>query len=186
MGRSTLRPPFPLEQPSFQTARSRPGREAAKRTLDGEDRSEIIQVAVYCNPMGWDQLWSWIVARGAELQSGHRRHRPQACAGGVPMKTRHCTNPAAGQGTTGRSSQHRYSRATGPVTRSAHRAGAGPNGAGANPVGGRASQVASDRVERPPGPRPAPRPEPPLSPRKQRVFRLGPEPSRARSGEANH
>ena len=36
--------------------------------------------------MGWDQLWSWIVARGAELQSGHRRRRPQACAGGVPMK----------------------------------------------------------------------------------------------------
>ena len=31
----------------------------------------------------------------------------------------------------------------------------------------------------------APRPEPPLSPRKQRVFRIGPEPSRARSGEAN-
>ena len=29
-------PPFPL-------ARSSPGREAAKRTLDGEDRSEIIQ-----------------------------------------------------------------------------------------------------------------------------------------------
>ena len=26
---------------------------------------------------------------------------------------------------------------------------------------------------------------PPLSPRKQRVFRIGPEPSRARSGEAN-
>ena len=31
----------------------------------------------------------------------------------------------------------------------------------------------------------APRPDPPLSPRKQRVFRIGPEPSRARSGEAN-
>ena len=31
----------------------------------------------------------------------------------------------------------------------------------------------------------APRPAPPLSPRKQRVFRIGPEPSRARSGEAN-
>ena len=30
-----------------------------------------------------------------------------------------------------------------------------------------------------------PRPDPPLSPRKQRVFRIGPEPSRARSGEAN-
>ena len=28
-------------------------------------------------------------------------------------------------------------------------------------------------------------PPPPLSPRKQRVFRIGPEPSRARSGEAN-
>ena len=31
----------------------------------------------------------------------------------------------------------------------------------------------------------APRPDPPLSPRKQRVFRIGPEPSRARSGEAD-
>ena len=31
----------------------------------------------------------------------------------------------------------------------------------------------------------APRPDPPLSPRKQRVFRIGPQPSRARSGEAN-
>ena len=30
----------------------------------------------------------------------------------------------------------------------------------------------------------APRPDPPLSPRKQRVFRIGPEQSRARSGEA--
>ena len=30
-----------------------------------------------------------------------------------------------------------------------------------------------------------PHSRPPLSPRKQRVFRVGPEPSRARSGEAN-
>ena len=30
-----------------------------------------------------------------------------------------------------------------------------------------------------------PRPDPPLSPRKQRVFRIGPQPSRARSGEEN-
>ena len=37
-------PPFPLvSSASFGSARSRPGREAAKRTLDGEDRSEIIQ-----------------------------------------------------------------------------------------------------------------------------------------------
>ena len=32
---------------------------------------------------------------------------------------------------------------------------------------------------------PSTRPEPPLFPREQRVFRVGPEPSRARSGEAN-
>ena len=32
---------------------------------------------------------------------------------------------------------------------------------------------------------PSTRPDPPLSPREQRVFRIGPEPSRARSGEAN-
>ena len=31
---------------------------------------------------------------------------------------------------------------------------------------------------------PQPTARPPLSPRKQRVFRIGPEPSRARSGEA--
>ena len=37
-------PPFPLvNSASFGSARSRPGREAAKRTLDGEDRSGIIQ-----------------------------------------------------------------------------------------------------------------------------------------------
>ena len=37
-------PPFPLvSSASFGSARSSPGREAAKRTLDGEDRSEIIQ-----------------------------------------------------------------------------------------------------------------------------------------------
>ena len=37
-------PPFPLvSSASFGSARSRPGREAAKRTLDGEDRSGIIQ-----------------------------------------------------------------------------------------------------------------------------------------------
>ena len=32
---------------------------------------------------------------------------------------------------------------------------------------------------------PSTRPEPALSPREQRVFRIGPQPSRARSGEAN-
>ena len=38
--RSAL-PRFPLvSSASFGSARSRPGREAAKRTLDGEDRSE--------------------------------------------------------------------------------------------------------------------------------------------------
>ena len=37
-------PPFPLvSSASFGSARSRPGREAVKRTLDGEDRSGIIQ-----------------------------------------------------------------------------------------------------------------------------------------------
>ena len=37
-------PPFPLiNSHPFGSARSGPGREAAKRTLDGEDRSEIIQ-----------------------------------------------------------------------------------------------------------------------------------------------
>ena len=35
-------PPFPRKQPSFRSARSGPGREAAKRTLDGEDRSGIL------------------------------------------------------------------------------------------------------------------------------------------------
>ena len=35
------------------------------------------------------------------------------------------------------------------------------------------------------GPSTRPEPTTPLSPRKQRVFRIGPEPSRARSGEAN-
>ena len=45
------------------------------------------------------------------------------------------------------------------------------------------------RFPRTRGDRPARAPIPstaaPLSPRKQRVFRIGPEPSRARSGEAN-
>ena len=37
-------PPFPLvSSASFGSARSRPGREAAKRTLDGEDRSGTIK-----------------------------------------------------------------------------------------------------------------------------------------------
>ena len=37
-------PPFPLvSSASFGSARSRPGREAAKRTLDGEDRSGTIR-----------------------------------------------------------------------------------------------------------------------------------------------
>ena len=37
-------PPFSLiNSHLFGSARSGPGREAAKRTLDGEDRSEIIQ-----------------------------------------------------------------------------------------------------------------------------------------------
>ena len=41
--RSAL-PPFPLvSSASFGSDRSSPGREAAKRTLDDEDRSEIIQ-----------------------------------------------------------------------------------------------------------------------------------------------
>ena len=39
-----LYPPFPSYQPSpSDRPRSRPGREAAKRTLDGEDRSGIIE-----------------------------------------------------------------------------------------------------------------------------------------------
>ena len=37
-------PPFPLvSSASFGSARSRPGREAAKRTLDGEDRSDTMK-----------------------------------------------------------------------------------------------------------------------------------------------
>ena len=41
---STARMPFSLiNSHPFGSARSRPGREAAKRTLDGEDRSGIIQ-----------------------------------------------------------------------------------------------------------------------------------------------
>ena len=37
-------PPFPLvNSASFGSARSRPGREAAKRTLDGEDRSDTMK-----------------------------------------------------------------------------------------------------------------------------------------------
>ena len=37
-------PPFPLvSSASFGPARSRPGREAAKRTLDGEDRSDTMK-----------------------------------------------------------------------------------------------------------------------------------------------
>ena len=45
---------------------------------------------------------------------------------------------------------------------------------------------ASSMAEREPfGPSTRPEPTTPLSPRKQRVFRIGPEPSRARSGEAN-
>ena len=37
-------PPFPLvSSASFGSARSRPGREAAKRTLDGEDRSNTMK-----------------------------------------------------------------------------------------------------------------------------------------------
>ena len=41
--RSAL-PPFPLvNSHPFGSARSRPGREAAKRTLDGEDRSGTIK-----------------------------------------------------------------------------------------------------------------------------------------------
>ena len=37
-------PPFPREQrPPLGSARSSPGREAAERTLDGADRSGIIQ-----------------------------------------------------------------------------------------------------------------------------------------------
>ena len=37
-------PPFPLvSSASFGSAQSRPGREAAKRTLDGEDRSGTIR-----------------------------------------------------------------------------------------------------------------------------------------------
>ena len=41
--RSAL-PPFPLvSSASFGSARSRPGREAAKRTLDGEDRSDTMK-----------------------------------------------------------------------------------------------------------------------------------------------
>ena len=39
----TPTPLFPRKQPFFGSARSGPGREAAKRTLDGEDRSGIIQ-----------------------------------------------------------------------------------------------------------------------------------------------
>ena len=41
--RSAL-PPFPLvSSASFGSARSSPGREAAKRTLDGEDRSDTMK-----------------------------------------------------------------------------------------------------------------------------------------------
>ena len=41
--RSAL-PPFPLvSSASFGSDRSRPGREAAKRTLDGEDRSDTMK-----------------------------------------------------------------------------------------------------------------------------------------------
>ena len=41
--RSAL-PPFPLvSSASFGSARSRPGREAAQRTLDGEDRSDTMK-----------------------------------------------------------------------------------------------------------------------------------------------
>ena len=37
-------PPFPLvSSASFGSARSSPGREAAKRTLDGEDRSDTMK-----------------------------------------------------------------------------------------------------------------------------------------------
>ena len=37
-------PPFPLvSSASFGSARSRPGREAAKRTRDGEDRSDTMK-----------------------------------------------------------------------------------------------------------------------------------------------
>ena len=37
-------PPFSLvSSASFGSARSRPGREAAKRTLDGEDRSDTMK-----------------------------------------------------------------------------------------------------------------------------------------------
>ena len=37
-------PPFPLvSSASFGSARSRPGRDAAKRTLDGEDRSDTMK-----------------------------------------------------------------------------------------------------------------------------------------------
>ena len=37
-------PPFPLvSSASFGSARSRPGREAAKRTLNGEDRSDTMK-----------------------------------------------------------------------------------------------------------------------------------------------
>ena len=39
-----LDPPFPLvSSASFGSARSRPGREAAQRTLDGEDRSDTMK-----------------------------------------------------------------------------------------------------------------------------------------------
>ena len=42
--RTARSPPFPLvSSASFGSARSRPGREAAERTLDGEDRSDTIK-----------------------------------------------------------------------------------------------------------------------------------------------
>ena len=41
--RPTAPPFFLINSHPFRSARSRPGREAAKRTLDGEDRSGIIR-----------------------------------------------------------------------------------------------------------------------------------------------
>ena len=52
----------------------------------------------------------------------------------------------------------RIAGATGPVTRSAHRARTGEDGAGANPAGGPARQVSKRRFLPPPSPALAPAP----------------------------
>ena len=53
-------PPFPLvSSVSFGSARSRPGREAAKRTLDGEDRFDTMKREGKGGDCRRDQKRSW-------------------------------------------------------------------------------------------------------------------------------